>query len=182
MTAKKGSERTNVQGGIVEELQSVYGRLLEAGLIEPIDKWRHLLHYLEQDLIRTDLYPTLRQQLERYITDLNTSKEADMCSRSLQERFIISTVHKAKGLEFDTVLVYRAIDGSYPAQRSWTDKQIQEDARRLFVAISRSRRRLCIVYDSHYGSTPHSLSPFLEKVKSHFTLYSRQPDGKIRSN
>ena len=168
--------------GIVDELRYVYGKLVEDKLIEPVDKWPHLLHYLDADLIRTDLYPDLRFLLERYVTELNTSKEADMCGRSLQERFIISTVHKAKGLEFDTVLVYRAIDGSYPAQRSWTDKQIQEDARRLFVAISRSRRRLCIVYDSHYGSTPHSLSPFLERVKSHFTLYSRQPDGKIRSN
>ena len=180
MTAKKGSERTNVQGGIVEELQSVYGRLLEAGLIEPIDKWRHLLHYLEQDLIRTDLYPTLRQQLERYITDLNTSKEADLCGGSLEERYIISTVHKAKGLEFGTVLVYRAIDGNYPGSRSWTEKQIQEDARRLFVALSRSKKRLCILYDEYFGRSTHALSPFLEKVKGHFTLYRRGADGKIR--
>ncbi len=166
--------------GIVDELQYVYAKFMENKLIEPLGKWRHLLHYLEADLIRTDLYPDLRSQLERYVTDLCTCKEADLCGGSLQERFIISTVHKAKGLEFDTVLVYRAIDGSYPGQRSWTEKQIQEDARRLFVAISRSRRRLCIVYDSHYGSTPHALSPFLEKVKEHFTVYHRNPDGKIR--
>ena len=168
-------------GGIVDELNYVYGRLLEEKLIEPVDKWGHLLHYIEKDLIRTDLFPTLQSQLERYVTDLCTSKEADMCGGSLQERYIISTVHKAKGLEFDTVIVYRAIDGCYPGQRSWTDIQIQEDARRLFVALSRSRRRLCIVYDSHYNSTPHSLSPFLEKVKSHFTVYRRDADGRIRA-
>ena len=165
---------------IVSELEYVYGKLLSDGLITPVDKWGHLLHYLEQDLIKTDLYPTLRQQLERYITDLNTSKEADMCGGSLQERYIISTVHKAKGLEFDTVIVYRAIDGSYPGQHSWTEKQIQEDARRLFVAISRSKRRLCVIYDDYYGRSPHTLSPFLEKVKEHFTLYRRGSDGKIR--
>ena len=147
------------RGGIVSELQYTYEKLLEAGLIEPIDKWRHLLHYLECDLIRTDLYPTLRQQLERYI---------------------ISTVHKAKGLEFDTVLVYRAVDGNYPGSRSWTEKQIQEDARRLFVALSRSKKRLCILYDEYYGRSTHALSPFLEKVKGHFTLYRRGADGKIR--
>ena len=138
------------------------------------------MHYLECDLIRTDLYPTLRQQLERYITDLNTSKEADLCGGSLEERYIISTVHKAKGLEFDTVLVYRAVDGNYPGSRSWTEKQIQEDARRLFVALSRSKKRLCILYDEYYGRSTHALSPFLEKVKGHFTLYRRGADGKIR--
>lgn len=170
----------NESSGIVDELQYVYDKLLESKLIEPIDKWRHLLHYLDRDLIRTDLYPSLRQQLERYVTDLCTSKEADLCGGSLEERYIISTVHKAKGLEFDTVLVYRAIDGSYPGSRSWTEKQIQEDARRLFVALSRSRRRLCILYDEYYGRSSHALSPFLEKVKEHFIVYRRGSDGKIR--
>ena len=168
--------------GIVSELQYAYSKLLGAKLIEPIDKWRHLIHYLEQDLIRDDLYPTLRQQLDRYITDLNTSKEADLCGGSLEERYIISTVHKAKGLEFDTVIVYRAIDGNYPGSHSWTEKQIQEDARRLFVALSRSKRRLCILYDDYYGRSTHTLSPFLEKVKGHFTLYRRSSDGKIRES
>ena len=167
-------------GSLVNELQFVYDRLLAANLIDPIDKWRHLLHYLESDLIRTDLYPTLRQQLERYVTDLNTCKEADLCGSSLEERYIISTVHKAKGLEFSTVIIYRAIDGNYPGTRSWTEKQIQEDARRLFVALSRSKKRLCILYDDYFGRSVHALSPFLEKVKDHFTLYRRGSDGKIR--
>ena len=162
--------------GIVKEMEYLYSE----GSVEPVDKWQHLLHYLETDVIRTDLYPTLQTQLERYITDLCTSKEADMCGSSLQERYIISTVHKAKGLEFDSVLIYRAIDGSYPGSHSWTEKQIQEDARRLFVALSRSRKHLCIITDSYYGRTPHALSPFLERVKEHFTLYHRTPDGKIR--
>ena len=165
---------------LTEELQYVYDKMVAGKLIDPIDKWHHLVHYLDSDLVRTDLYPTLQQQLERYVTDLNTCKEADLCSSSLEERYIISTVHKAKGLEFDTVIVYRAIDGSYPGTRSWTEKQIQEDARRLFVALSRSRKRLCIVYDDYYGRSPHALSPFLEKVKSHFTVYRRGSDGKIR--
>ena len=170
-------QRLNTEGGgIVDELQHVYAK----GLVEPVDKWPHLLHYLENDLIRPELYPTLHTQLERYITDLCTSKEADMCGGSLEERYIISTVHKAKGLEFDTVIIYRAVDGSYPASHSWTERQIQEDARRLFVALSRSRKRLCVLCDSYYGRSPHTLSPFLDKVRAHFTLYHRTPDGKIR--
>lgn len=164
--------------GIVKELEYLYSK----GFTEPVDKWQHLLHYLEADVIRTDIYPTLHTQLERYITDLCTCKEADMCGGSLQEHYIISTVHKAKGLEFDTVIIYRAIDGSYPGSHSWTEKQIQEDARRLFVALSRSRKHLCVITDSYYGRSPHTLSPFLERVKEHFTLYHRTPDGKIRED
>ena len=162
--------------GIVQEMQ----RLYNSGLVAPVDKWKHLIHYLEADLLRPDRYPTLRSQLDRYVVDLCTSKEADMCGGSLQERFIISTVHKAKGLEFDTVIVYRAIDGSYPGVHHWTERQIQEDARRLFVALSRSRRHLCILCDSYFGRSVHTLSPFLDKVRRHFTLFRRTPDGKLR--
>lgn len=178
-----GIQSASAKGSsLVSEMQYVYNKWLSDGLIESVGKWRHLTHYLESDVIRTDLYPTLRTQLERYITDLCTSKEADMCGGSLQERYIISTVHKAKGLEFDTVIVYRAIDGSYPGAHSWTEKQISEDARRLFVALSRSRKHLCVITDSYYGRTPHVLSPFLEKVREHFTQYHRTPDGKIRED
>ena len=166
--------------GVADELDYAYGQFVGAGLAEPAAKWPHLLHYLRAELLRTDLYPTLRQQIERYTTDLSTSKEADLCGSSLQERFIISTVHKAKGLEFDTVIVYRAIDGIYPSSRSWTETQIQEDARRLFVALSRSRRRLCVTCDEYMGRSPHQLTPFLESVRQHFTLYRRSPDGRIR--
>ena len=166
--------------GIVAELQRAYSELLNDNLLEPIAKWQHLLHYLETDVIRTDMFPTLEKQLERYAVELCTCKEADMCGSSLEERYIISTVHKAKGLEFDTVVVYRAIDGSYPGTHSWTEKQIQEDARRLFVALSRSKKRLCIIYDDYYGRTPHALSPFLDKLKRHFTMYRRGSDGRIR--
>ena len=169
------SRMNNEGSGIIEEMTFFYGQMEEK-----VDKWEHLLHYLETDVIRPDIYPTLRLQLERYVTDLCTSKEADMCGTSLQERYIISTVHKAKGLEFDTVIVYHAIDGCYPGAHSWTEKQIQEDARRLFVALSRSRKHLCVIYDDHFGRSTHSLSPFLEKVKGHFTLYRRTADGKIR--
>ena len=161
---------------IVEEMRYLYN----SDCVEKVDKWDHLMHYIETDVVRPNLYPTLRLQLDRYVTDLCTSKEADMCSSSLQERYIISTVHKAKGLEFDTVIVFHAIDGCYPGAHSWTEKQIQEDARRLFVALSRSRKHLCVIYDEYYGRSSHTLSPFLEKVKGHFTLYRRTSDGKIR--
>ena len=168
------------QQGIADELERVYNQLVGQSLAAPVDKWNHLINYIRNDMVRADIYPTLQKQLDRYVTDLCTTKEADLCSGSLEERYIISTVHKAKGLEFDSVVIYRAIDGNYPGAHSWTERQIQEDARRLFVAISRSRKRLCILYDDYYARSIHTLSPFLEKVKDHFTLYRRGSDGKIR--
>ncbi|MBR1784489.1 MAG: UvrD-helicase domain-containing protein [Bacteroidales bacterium] len=168
------------RSGIADALEDAYRQLVEGKVIAPVAKWPHLTHYVEADLVRTDVYPTLRSQLSRYVIDLTTTKEADLCGGSLKERFIISTVHKAKGLEFEAVIVFRCVDGIYPGQRSWTEPQIAEDARRLFVALSRSKRRLLVLTDSGYDNSPHRLSPFLDKVRGHFILYHRTPEGRIR--
>ncbi|MBR1850324.1 MAG: UvrD-helicase domain-containing protein [Bacteroidales bacterium] len=165
---------------LIAELDHTYRSMVKQGLILPVPKWQHFTDYLEQELIDTTLYPTLDLQLQRYITDLNTAKEADLCGSSLKERFFVSTVHKAKGLEFETVIVADAIDGIYPFARDAANPQTTEDARRLYVAMSRAKRRLCVVYSDHLGETPNRLSPFLTEVMNHFHHYRREPlTGRI---
>lgn len=165
---------------LAAELDYTYRRMLDEGIVGGISKWQHLMDYLALDLVDAAAYPTLALQLQRYITALNTCKEADLCGNSLKERFLVTTVHKAKGLEFETVIIADAIDGTYPFGRSWTELQLQEDARRLYVAMSRAKRRLCVVYSDYAGTTPHQLTPFLHKLVDHFSHYRRDPlTGKI---
>ena len=55
-------------------------------------------------------------------------------------------MHKAKGLEFDNVIVFDAADGRYPNAFNKNKKQDEEDARKFYVAMSRAKRRLYIAY------------------------------------
>lgn len=175
---------------LVDEMQYAYDYFLSLKVIEKTDKWNHIKRYYSKDLIDANRYPTLLEQLNTYITDINTTKEADLCAGdSMTEKFFISTVHKAKGLEFDNVIVTDCILDVYPYYQNIskdkfgfnyviTDQiRFDEDARKLYVAISRAKKRLCLVWYGHkifwskkYGecySFKTYLSPFIRPIKKY---------------
>ena len=89
--------------------------------------------------------PTLADYLAR--TAL-VSREDDAPDRGgdPRGRVQVMTIHAAKGLEFDTVFIAGADDGSIPHARSLADSEanLEEERRLFYVAATRARRRLFI--------------------------------------
>ena len=82
-------------------------------------------------------------------------------------------MHKAKGLEFNRVIVPDAADGVYPFFFSKTEEDEREDARKLYVALSRAKERISVYYSrmrvGGWGRIySQSMSPFLKSVAKHF--------------
>src|SRR5206468_12868856 len=72
------------------------------------------------------------------------------------EQLRLSTIHQAKGLEFDVVFVIMMCDGLFPSSRSIETPDGEEEERRLlYVAITRSRNELYLSYPL-IRSTPGS--------------------------
>jgi DNA helicase-2/ATP-dependent DNA helicase PcrA len=167
-------------------LVDAYLAFREEGLIrQPPEKFGYIKNFIEyylnerhEDLTNLSLHEILESD---YI-DISTFKEADFIESGLMdERVVVITVHKAKGLEFDNVIVSAAIEGQYPSYFSLKhldmrkkELAIQEDARLFYVAMSRARKRLCFT-TYHYFMTmwgnmyPQSISRFLIPVLSYFT-------------
>ena len=60
-----------------------------------------------------------------------------------EDYLVLSTVHSAKGLEWDAVHLIAAYDGNFPADMSTgTEEGIAEERRLFYVALTRPRRRL----------------------------------------
>ena len=159
LLSKKESERNVFVGEIVY----VYDCLVNDEIIGKMEKMKYLTEFLERDFLQETSELTLRQILDKYMMELNTLREADLCdSKSLREKvgLFVSTVHRAKGLEFDNVVVTGVVDGIYPfweatkilkesyipKEREKAQRDIEESARKLYVALSRSKKRLCIQY------------------------------------
>ena len=162
-TKARLSEKGNGKNIFVEELAYVYDCLVNDEVIGKMEKMRYLIEFLEQDFLQETSELTLRQILDKYMMELNTLREADLCdSKSLREKvgLFVSTVHRAKGLEFDNVVVTGVVDGIYPfwettkilkesfipKEREKAQRDIEESARKLYVALSRAKKRLCIQY------------------------------------
>ncbi len=68
-----------------------------------------------------------------------------------EDWLVLSTVHSAKGLEFDAIHVIHAADGNFPSDMSLGSPEGLEEERRLFyVSITRARRNLAIYVPLRY--------------------------------
>ncbi len=72
-----------------------------------------------------------------------------------EDWLVISTVHSAKGLEWDVVHVLNAADGNFPSDMALTTKEGLEEERRLFyVAVTRPRRALHVYVPLRFHHRP----------------------------
>lgn len=68
-------------------------------------------------------------------------------------RVTLSTLHSAKGREFDAVILFGINNGDIPNWRDNQSDRAQREARRLFyVGVTRPRKELCLVYREHHHS------------------------------
>lgn len=83
----------------------------------------------------------------------------------------VLSVHKAKGLEWDTVYVIDCTEGSFPmrnyggsglavplelhAARSGADESMAEERRSMYVAVTRAKRELVLTYSDKHGNGAH---------------------------
>jgi ATP-dependent DNA helicase UvrD/PcrA len=73
-----------------------------------------------------------------------------------EDYLVLSTVHSAKGLEWDAVYVLSAYDGNFPADMSaGSAESIAEERRLFYVAITRARRRLHVYVPQRYYHRPN---------------------------
>jgi DNA helicase-2/ATP-dependent DNA helicase PcrA len=125
--------------------------VVEAGyedyLKETYANYRNRLEDLEQ---LASFARTFRST-EEFLTQLSllTNVEADQerVATKDDEQLRLSTIHQAKGLEFDVVFVIMLCDGLFPSARSIESVEGEEEERRLFyVAITRARDELYLSY------------------------------------
>ncbi|MGZ8899627.1 MAG: ATP-dependent helicase [Limisphaerales bacterium] len=77
----------------------------------------------------------------------NVEAEQDRPRSEDDESLKLTTIHQAKGLEFDTVFLIMLCDGLFPSGRSLEVEEALEEERRLFyVAITRAKKNLYLSY------------------------------------
>ncbi len=104
------------------------------------------LEDIEQFAIFSEQYSDLSQFLEEVSLkdDYGAVQEEGGYK---EERMILSTIHQAKGLEWNAVFVMNLTDGAFPHPRALSEAGGIEEERRLFyVATTRARKHLFLTY------------------------------------
>jgi DNA helicase-2/ATP-dependent DNA helicase PcrA len=132
-------------------------------------------------------YPAIEDFLADLALEPPDSSVVDVeASDRDDERLVLSTIHSAKGLEWQCVFVIWLVDGRFPSAYSFiTDDELEEERRLLYVAVTRAKRYLFLtypmnVYDKTSGMLLSKPSRFLDHVSSDFvdTLALVEEDGQ----
>src|SRR5262249_48182460 len=74
-----------------------------------------------------------------------------------EEYVVLSTIHSAKGCEWDVVYLIHAADGAIPSDMSNSEAELEEERRLFYVAITRARDQLYVVFPLRYYHRKHAL-------------------------
>lgn len=104
-----------------------------------------------EDLEQLAVFARQFNSIEDFLTQLalltNVEAEDDQTANRDDEQLKLSTIHQAKGLEFDVVFVIMLCDGLFPSSRSLETTEGEEEERRLmYVSITRARNELYLSY------------------------------------
>ena len=142
---------TNTSDDLSTQLNCVrkfYTPLLEA-------KYDHVeprLRDLEQLELIASRYRSRQQMLTEITLDPPSSTQ-DLAGPSQPDDdfLVLSTIHSAKGLEWDAVYVIHAADGNIPSDMATKNPaEIEEELRLFYVALTRAKNHLYICYPLRY--------------------------------
>ncbi len=90
-----------------------------------------------------------------------------------KEQLILSTIHSAKGLEWDVVFVLGLAEGRFPHQNAVPGEQWEEERRLLYVAATRAKKLVYLSYPRELMTPDRKLrragmSPFLSEINPGF--------------
>ena len=107
--------------------------------------------------------PELRLMLERLSPEELWDTETED-SGGETDGVLVLTMHASKGLEFDTVYLPDLNEGIFPGRRAVSMEAIEEERRLFYVAITRARDRLHLMYLRGNSNNPRRPSRFLEPL------------------
>ncbi|MFO8071409.1 MAG: 3'-5' exonuclease [Polyangia bacterium] len=149
----------------------------------PKYEWLHeemlqgkLIRHMDRTCPPAPLEDLLAGNLHRYMI----YREPDLILD--EDRLVVSTVHRAKGLEFDTVILPGAVENNYPcflAVASGNAAQVAEEARTFYVALTRPRSRLILTEHRYrtgdWRKRYHRRTRFLAGLEKYFGCRRKMP-------
>jgi DNA helicase-2/ATP-dependent DNA helicase PcrA len=109
-------------------------------------EWRQRKQDVEAIISMAEKFSTLDEYISMLTIDLNVDKMAQAGDGPVDDELpiTVSTVHSAKGLEWETVYIPSFYQGHMPSMMAKGEAEIEEEKRILFVAMTRPKKHLLV--------------------------------------
>jgi len=174
---------------------------LKDPLLTPIEQFEKLSEYYQPifERIYYDDYPKRSRDIEqlktiiagyeslaKFVDDTALDPPESVVVEDETDRLVLSTVHSAKGLEWNAVFIISLAEGKFPVSQALPGEQMEEERRLLYVAATRAKKRLYMSYprevmsvDRQFSRAP--LSPFLAEISQSFYTSSGRAQSHVNS-
>lgn len=137
------AERLDSLPGQIERAMAYYLPLMK----NKYDDYPKRMKDLEHLVLIADRY----RKLSRFLSDLALEPEESVLDVAAadhdKEKLVLSTIHSAKGLEWQVVFIIWTLDGYFPSLYAFTkEAELDEERRLMYVAITRAKEQLYLSY------------------------------------
>ena len=130
---------------------------------EKLAEWLEIVHWLKQD---AESFKTIDEWLE-FQREYQDRYDANLFMKEKkQESFIhLMTVHASKGLEFHEVYIPDCNEKVYPHGIMPDEETVEEERRLFYVAMTRAKERLELLYLLEEGNNRKQKSRFISEIE-----------------
>lgn len=125
---------------VTNAIDGWYGDYLKGAFADYVDR----LDELKALVGFAGRYETMQDFLAQIV--LLNSETSDRQVDPEAEAIKLTTVHQAKGLEYDVVFIIGLADGQFPGRRSIEAGDVEEERRLFYVAVTRAKNELYLCY------------------------------------
>lgn len=144
---------------VLEAIQDVSMGLPQfnlSGALKKLSEYSIQIVDSEERLLVSQDISTLEQKYDYYlrsvsgnthqITTFLSQLALDASAKYSRNGISLLTVHSAKGLEFNVVIIMGMVEGVFPDYRAIRNNAIEEEQREAFVSVTRSKRVIVFSY------------------------------------
>jgi DNA helicase-2/ATP-dependent DNA helicase PcrA len=120
-----------------------------------------------------DLFDILMEESKGFSSMEEWQEYADFYALELEKKrrdrkkngVCLSTFHSAKGLEWKVVIIIDADEGITPTKKAESDEDYEEERRAFYVAATRAKDHLDIMYTCSNGKTKNQKSRYIAEMQ-----------------
>ncbi len=110
----------------------------------------------------------------RYIQRFSKELAEKPEEQQVKGRLVLSTIHQAKGLEYQRVYVADVCEQNIPHAKSGEEEEIAEERRLFYVALTRAKKDLRLYVPGSMAGRRREESRFLKEIRSDFVKEIRK--------
>lgn len=156
-------------------ISSIIDAILHGGYRQYLESTFENAQERREDLEQLANFSLRFKKLDEFLSEVSLSEAFKGQSYTSEtdtpdERLILTTIHQAKGLEWQTVFLIGLVEGQFPHRHTfYRPNELEEERRLFYVAVTRAKDELYLTYpiiSSSYrtGQYINHPSPFLKEI------------------